>query len=358
MSGLQRRQLLGAVGALGTTLLAACAPLQPNRPSERFLALPQLNTNTALRVVYAHNPRYDRPASDLVDRVMTQTQALCQAHFALTLQMAPMQEVPISQLFSAIPPAMWDKIKPLTYDFAGGRTRETLVKEMQRSVQNNKSPIAAQIQYARAHLLSDTQPTDARSLARALIDTQLARFKTWQALQGSDGLPLLDGSIYNEYYAWITAPRVQPWPAEIVITNQLLASVEYQGNTLHSALRGGVSNGLTCVSPASRYGTVSVLSLFPFTDQAPLTRQLRGDVEASAVSATSTTVMAAAAMLTHELGHQLLHLGHPFGHTACVMNPPELLQFEAWVKGLYAAECPLGNHAENTLGAERFVGLP
>ncbi len=358
MSGLQRRNLLVAVGALGaTTLLTACAPLQPSRPLERLLALPQLNTSTALRVVYAHNLRYDRPAPGLIDQVLTQTQALCQAHFGLTLQMAEVQEVPISQLFSAITPVLWDKIKPQIYDFADGRTRETLVKEMQRSVQNNKSPIAAQIQYAKAHLLSDTQPTDASSLARALIDTQLARFKTWHTLQGSDGLPLLDRSIYNEYFAWITAPRAQPWPAEIVITNQLLASVEYEGNSLHSALRGGVSNGLTCVSPVSRYGTVSVLSLFPFINQAPLTRQLRGDVEASAESATST-VTAAAALLTHELGHQLLHLGHPFGQTACVMNPPELLRFDAWVKSLDAPQCPLGNHAENTLGAERFLASP
>ncbi len=358
MSGLQRRQLLSAMGALGaTTLLAACAPLPPSRTPERLLTLAQLNTNTALRVVYVHNTRYDRPTPGLVDQILAQTQALCHAHFGLTLQMARVQEVLISQLFNALTPALWDKLKPLTYDFAGGRTRKTLVKELQRNVQNNKSTIAAQIQYAQNHLLSSVQPTDAHSLARALIDTQLARFKTWQTLQASDGLALLDGSIYNEYYAWVTAPRAQPWPAEIVITNQLLASVEYQGNSLHSALRGGVSNGLTCVSPASRYGTVSVLSLFPFTNQAPLTRQLRGDVEASEVS-TTPSVMAAAAMLTHELGHQLLHLGHPFGHTACVMNPPELLRFEAWVKGLDAAQCPLENHAENVRGAVRFVDFP
>jgi hypothetical protein len=345
---MQRRKLVSAVGT--SALLAACAPLQP-KETDRFLPLPKLEADTPLRVVYAHNPRFDRPVSGLIDAILVQAQALCKIHLGLSMQWEAVQEIPIDQLFSAMTAQRWNQLKPLTYNFAGGRTRNILVQELEGSLRRNRSPIAAQIAYAQPHLASTAVPTDATSLAAALIDTQLVRFSQWKALLGRDAQPLLDDSLYNEYLAWALAPRGQAWPFEVVITNQLLASVEYKNNSLHSALRGGVSNGLTCESPASRYGTVSTLSLFPFTNQAALTRQLRGDVD----GITTDPVQAAAALLVHELGHQLLHLGHPFGNKACVMNPPQLLQFGNWAKGLDAALCPLGNEIENTAGAERFL---
>ena len=348
---MQRRKLISAV--VTSALLAACAPLQ-RKSAEKFLPLPTLGANTPLRVVYAHNPRFDRPAPGLINAIQGQAQALCKAHLGVSVQWAAVQEIAIDQLFSAMTAQRWNQLKPLTYDFAGGRTRDILVQELERSLRRNRSPIAAQIAYAQPHLVSAAVPTDAASLAAALIDTQLVRFSQWRALLGRDAQPLLDGSLYNEYLAWALAPRGQAWPFEVVITNQLLASVEYKNNSLHSALRGGVSNGLTCESPASRYGTVSTLSLFPFTNQAALTRQLRGDVNC----ASTDPVQAAAALLVHELGHQLLHLGHPFGNKACVMNPPELLQFGIWMKDLDAAQCPLGNVAENTVGVEQFLALP
>jgi hypothetical protein len=104
-------------------------------------------------------------------------------------------------------------------------------------------------------------------------------------------------------------------------------------------------------SPSSRYGTASVLSLFPFTSQDAVTRALRGDTDGKSTNA----VEGAAAMLVHELGHQLLHLGHPFNSKACIMNPPQLLRFSAWTQGLDATQCPLGHHVENRPGVTKFI---
>jgi hypothetical protein len=126
-------------------------------------------------------------------------------------------------------------------------------------------------------LISAVSPSNASTLAEALIDTQLARFAAWQKLKGIDGQDWLNDHLYNEFYAWVHAPRTQAWPFEVVITNQLITSAEYVENTIHSALRGGVSNGITIQSPSSRYGTVSVCSLFPMTSMDSLTRQLRND---------------------------------------------------------------------------------
>ena len=62
----------------------------------------------------------------------------------------------------------------------------------------------------------------------------------------------------------------------------------------------------------------------------------------------------AAALLTHEIGHQLLHLGHPFGNPKCVMSPTPLLKYREWLEGLDAADCPLNSEASMTPG---FVSI-
>jgi hypothetical protein len=319
---------------------------------DSFLPLPVIDPSMPLRVVYAHNPRFERAAPELIAGLLTRTQHLCKLHLGLSLKFGSTQEQGISTLFSGITPSVWSKLKPSTYNPKNGAVYPNLlVKTTQQSLANNLSTVESQIAFAKPHLLSTIVPTDLASLAQALVDTQLARFAAWLAIRGGDGQHLLDGSVYNEYLAWAHAPQTTPWACEVVITNQLLASVEYLNNSVHSALRGGVSNGLTMLSPHSRYGTVSALSLFPFTSQHPLARQLRAETPGKPTN----VIEAAAALLTHELGHQLLHLGHPFNSKACVMNPPELLQFDNWTRNLNAAQCPLGNHAENRPGAHRFV---
>ncbi len=341
-----RRRLTGA--ALAFAMLNACAA-----PRQRVLALPVLD-GQPLRVVYAHNPRFERLPAALMAVILGRAQALCKLHLRLELQFAAPTEQPIATLFRGVTPAVWNPLKEATYDVKNNTgDRALLVKTTRQSLARNQSAIPAQIAFAQPYLLSKILPTNVASLSEALVDTQLERMRLWMALKGLDGRALLDESVFNEYLAWIYAPRTAPWPYEIVITNQLIASVEYVENSIHTALRGGVSNGLTMQSPSSRYGTVSVLSMFPFTSQDAVTRLLRGDVQGQSTD----VVEAAASLLAHELGHQLLHLGHPFGSAACVMNPPQLLQFSAWTRGLNAMQCPVGNSAENKPGVVRFSAV-
>ena len=58
----------------------------------------------------------------------------------------------------------------------------------------------------------------------------------------------------------------------------------------------------------------------------------------------------AGVLLAHELGHQVLHLGHPWSNTACLMRPAEVLDFAAWDKNLDPEKCPLGSDPEMTAG--------
>jgi hypothetical protein len=59
----------------------------------------------------------------------------------------------------------------------------------------------------------------------------------------------------------------------------------------------------------------------------------------------------AAALLTHELGHMLLQLGHPFGRKQCIMSPTIMLNYRDWFDQLDAEQCLLGSDREMTPGA-------
>ena len=126
-------------------------------------------------------------------------------------------------------------------------------------------------------------------------------------------------------------------PLEVIITNQPIASAELGDNSVHSALRGGVSNGITSENRSGRFQMYSVLSSFPFLDPSGQALRLRGGVP----SAKEDAYRQMGLLLAHEIGHQLLHLGHPFNNPHCVMTPPVRLEFAKWAQGLAADKCPL-----------------
>ena len=124
-------------------------------------------------------------------------------------------------------------------------------------------------------------------------------------------------------------------PYEIVLTNQLVASAEYSGTSIHSALRGGVSVGATFPSAGAEVGSYVFLSTLVFDDVlAGVRREGRYGEQAPRL---------AGAYLAHELGHQLLHLGHPFANPYCVMTPARVFQFRAWFDSIDAERCALGS---------------
>ena len=53
----------------------------------------------------------------------------------------------------------------------------------------------------------------------------------------------------------------------------------------------------------------------------------------------------------HELGHQLLHLSHPFGQPACLMYPVPMFSYGEWAAKLSASQCRPGSNPAVTPGA-------
>jgi len=320
-------------------------------PSPARLALPVLPALVPLRTVYFHNPRFERLEAAWMASVLAQAVEFAKSTLGLALEFAPPREIPIAEGFLGYGPRQQARVEPTLYDFKNGRgDRRRLVEGTRRGLEHSGSSLDQLLRYARPHLLRAPDDESFHGLAEAAVDTQLVRLEAWRGLRGADGQPLLDASPYNEFNAWLAAAWTASWPFEVILTNQLIASAEYDNNHLHGALRGGVSNGLCTPTPQARHGLVSVLSAFPFTSNDAASVELRGGAPAQG----GAPARWAAALLVHELGHQLLHLNHPFARADCVMNPPPLLLFPQWVAALDGRSCPLGSSPEMTPGAVKF----
>ena len=185
----------------------------------------------------------------------------------------------------------------------------------------------------------DVAPALPPSPAQALRNAEVAL----------DGGPAIDGSGYNAYPMWV-ALGYAGLPYELLLTNQLIASIEYVDPEVHAAVRGGYANGITTYGSGARYGTVSVWSTFGFTGNAEdLVRWRDGERYAPDEAARLAGTAAA-----HEIGHQLFHFLHPFGKPACIMDPVPMFAYRAWAAGLSARDCPIGSDPAMVPGAYTF----
>ena len=328
-------------------LLIGCATPSPEQPT---VPLPRIDGPVTLRVVHAVNPRLPVMAPEQRQRLLEEAARISRDHFGLEVRFEERGEIPIAELFARLPADELEKRKGLIYDFkGGGGDRERLVQSLLESFDYYGGPLRPRLDYARPHLAVPLREESERGLAEALVETLLARLARWRAVTLADGEPLLDAAPYNEWALWDGLGYGElPW--EIVLTNQLMASAEYQDLDLHPALRGGITVGTTGYSRASRWGTTVMWSTFPFTEAQPLLVELRGGERYTPEEAARLS----GAYLAHEIGHQLLHLAHPFERPACVMRPVEMLRFRQWYEALDAEACRVGSGPAMTPGAVKI----
>jgi len=184
-----------------------------------------------------------------------------------------------------------------------------------------------------------------------VIETFRTRLEYWTKAKLADGRPII-GEVpgrpdlpVNEYGYWTLMAKLGV-EAEVVLTNQFIASVEYIPTPIHTAIRGGITGGSTEYNPASKFGASVWMSAAPFLLNDPQTQTLKRDKDYSREEALRYTGI----LLAHEIGHLVLHLGHPWANTACLMRPAEVLDFAAWDKSLNAEKCSLGSDPEMEIG--------
>lgn len=230
-------------------------------------------------------------------------------------------------------------------DFRNGkvnwkRVRKSLVKQIKKQ----KEPLSRQIEFARPYLVLPLEEEPLESFADAVIETFKVRLLHWTVANLEDGHPAIGKAPgfadlpYNEYNYWVLMAKLGI-DAEIILTNQLVASVEYFGVPIHTSIRGGITGGSTEYNPSSKLGSLAWVSLFPYLSNDERIVELRNGDTYSRDEALSY----AGVMLAHEMGHQLFHFGHPWSNAACVMRPAELLDFASWTKRLDAKRCRIGS---------------
>ena len=305
-------------------LLITCSR---NNSQQNFkeIPLPQIDTSPIpLKVAYVINPRFNQMTDKQVHILLAETKMVVKEHFDVDIVFNPIQKITIDELFQFIPKKLKHNQQKMIYDFKHEKDdKERLIKAKIKGLKYDKSSsLQEMIDFTRPYLLYKIKEKDHKGLANALVETMIVRIKKWQKLKAKDGMPIIDESLYNEWAMWDIIGYGE-LPYDIVLTNQLVASIEYYAQALRSALRGGISAGYTSYNKSSVYGTYIFWSTFLYSNKYDDLIKLRGGETYTEKEAARL----AGAYLSHEIGHLLFHFGHPYGTEDCVMQPVELLTF-------------------------------
>jgi hypothetical protein len=299
-----------------------------------------------IRVAYAVNPRLPRMDVRQLDLLLESMQKAVGDHFGLQLRFSPVQVVPIASLFDTIPGARrLDALKKV-YDFKSGTgDRQRLDLAFGRGFRQSGESLSEMVEFARPYTGPLSQ-SDFETFGARMAAVQLERIELWRTRSALDGYPAIDQQPFNEFLMWVALGYGEV-PFELVLTNQVIASVEYGWPAVHAAVRGGYSNGITTYNRRSRFGTMSIWSTYAFTGNDPQLVQLRNGERYTEEEAARLAGLSGA----HEMGHQLLHLTHPYGRQACLMSPVPMFSYRGWAANQDAAKCPLRTSPAVTPGA-------
>ena len=333
-----------------TLFLLACAiALVACKLESRVLPLPTLpNGRVPIRVAYVVNPRLPKMSLEQIQTLLTTLQKATKENFGVVLEFAPIDVLPIASVFEKIPDKERREYTQGIYDFRKNADPQTLEAAFGTGFKESGESLVNMFAYSRPYI-GEIAEKSYSSLGAALAKYELHGIERWHQIAALDGKPSLDDHPYNEYMLWV-ALGYGDFPYELVLTNQMIASVEMKFPAVHAALRGGYSNGVTTYNKLSRYGTMSVWSTYAFTSKNDWVVKLRegevyGDDEAARLAGVAAT---------HEIGHQLFHFLHPYAQTACVMYPVPMLAFRHWAEGLSAEKCKVGSFPEMQPGAYQF----
>lgn len=318
----------------------------------RHVALPDISRQPlALRVVYARNPRFVDLSEAQLQNILQQTTRLMKLHFAVDVVFETKPSLNVEQLFALLPEQVRKQRQSAIVNPQGidqkeiAQLRQVLFRQLS-SYQGDPQNL---IDYARPYLLTNEPVTNLASLSHALVDTMLTRLRYWYEDRAADGQPIIDGSPYNQW-VWWDSLGYGDLSYDVVMTNQLVASLEAYDVAMHSALRGGINGGTMTYSKQGRYGGYVFVSVFAMLNDMDLLASLRDDAHYSDTQITQYV----AATLAHELGHLFFHYDHPFAASECLMNPTPLLRYRAWYEGLNAEACRARQLPQMQLGAAQI----
>jgi len=314
-----------------------------------FIPLPDLGTGpVTLRVVHAVNPRLNRISDDELQTLLAETRRAVKRNFKIDLKFDMQSETTVARLLALVPAGPWAIRRKELYDFkSGGGDRDLLVGGLVKAMLPFEKYLGDTIRYAQPYLTTPLTDDSIKGLAEAAITTHLERLVHWKNLKTRQGDAVIDATDANEFLAW-DLMGYGDLPYDLVITNQLVVSAEYYDADLSASLRGGVTTGATSYSSKGSLRAWSFLSTFPFIEPDSIPKALGG------VPDRKQAIRIAGEYASHEIGHLLLHLSHPFGNRRCVMRAAQVLDYARWSRRLNAKRCKLGSSRAMTPGAAKI----
>lgn len=318
---------------------------EPDDDLVQSVPLPNLPEVIELRAVQVVNPRFPSFTPAELEWAFLETRRVMQDAFGLRLRLLIQEDQLIDQMMKRVPERLLPELEAQRVPFSRPLTedeRARLSRSLRDTFDEFDYSLPALMAYARPLLLAPLAEDSVDALANALIATMEKRMQRWRRMEAADGWPVMDESRNNEWLWWDSV-GYGDWPFDAVITNQWVASGEYQYMDVHSSLRGGVTLGTTSFSEEGRYGSWSWVSAYSLLNPHEWLAEL-GAKPVNRLRAARLT----GAYLAHELGHQLLHLGHPFDNDACIMTPARLLDIHSWYAQTQqsAERCAVGSGSQ------------
>ncbi len=335
-------------------LVTACADNNENKtvseqagnteiPGEwTAVALPDITRQPiGLRVASVVNSRFKVLSDEQLKKILHRSQQMTRQHFAVEISFTDIDELSIDQVFSTLGETVLAARENEIVDIHNidADAREKMQQALFKTLSNYQGNRKNVIEFAQPYLLHpDVIQEDFIGLSYALVDTLISRLDFWKSQTATDGKPLLDANGFHQWVWWDSLGYAD-LPYDIVITNQLVVSAEYYGMDVHSSIRGGITAGTTTYNKNTQFNSYAYIMVYPMLNDTGLLTTLRQDKTYN----DEQIINYAAALLTHEIGHLLLHLGHPFGNRHCIMAPTVMLNYRDWYDHLDAENCPLGS---------------
>jgi hypothetical protein len=314
------------------------------------VALPDISRQPLrLSVASIVNPRFKQLSADQIRKILLRSRQMVKQYFDIDIEFSDLKTLSIQEVFDRLDKKVIAERRGEIIDIR--LIDEQAREEMQQSVFATLSGYTGNrqgiIDFAQPYLLHPkVEQHSLIELSYALVDTLISRLSFWQTQKAEDGKPVLGSDGYHEW-VWWDSLGYSDLDYDILITNQLVASAEKYAMDVHSSIRGGITAGTTTYNKNTRFSSYAYIMVYPMLNDSDLLTTLRQDESYS----DDQVVNYSAALLTHELGHLLLHLGHPFGDKHCIMSPTVMLNYRDWYDNLDPGLCHVGSSKEMTPGA-------
>lgn len=343
--------------------LAACSKDdEPSSTSDKFsdnsgqwgiIPLPDISHQpVSLRVASVVNPRFKQLSETQIEQILSRSQQMVKQYFDIDVEFSGVKTFTIKEIFRHLEARVIEERSGdiVNIEFIDKQVREDMQQALFETLSNYSESKQEVIDYAQPYLLQpEIEQKDFIGLSYALVDTLISRLEYWRRQKAGDGQPVLDANGYHEW-VWWDSLGYSDLSYDVLITNQLVASAEYYAMDVHSSIRGGITAGTTTYNKNTASNSYVYIMVYPMLNDSTLLTTLRQDESYTE----EQIINYSAALLTHELGHLLLHLGHPFGDKACIMSPTVMLNYRDWYDNLDAEQCAVGSSEEMKPGAVKI----